>query len=202
MHSARFASGDDAAVRTRSSSVQFASADNVHMCKSRALYKRPEQDADDVCADPTNIRGVATHREQDRLPGTHQHLSPLASPVVPTSADIGSLDTGVFPRTESPTALTYIDPFDEVTQAPSSERNGSRFNLRPFGGRQRSSSPRGHLPHPAGPADMEREESRGLVSGPGQRRDSIDSGRGNEDDGDEGMYSEARLQKYDSRDVL
>lgn len=152
------------------------------------------------------MRGVATHREQDRIPGTHQHLSPLASPV-PGSADIGSLDTGRFPRFESPTAPSYIDPFEDrpVQDAKSTSHTGNRFNLRSFSrDRQRSNSrerPRGHLPHPIGSVDMEREESRGLVSGAGQRRDSMDSGRGQDDleDTDDDPH---RLQRFDSRDVL
>lgn len=175
------------------------------MCTPSEINRRSRRSADTLHdLDPINMRGVATHREQDRLPGSHQHLSPLASPV-PTSADIGSLDTGRFPQSESPTALSYVDPFEDsrvdLTAIPKSNTpTGGRFNLRAFS-RDRSNSrdrSRGHLPHPPGPADMEREESQGLVSGTGLRRDSVDSGRGHDEQEDDPH----RLHRVDSRDIL
>lgn len=127
-----------------------------------------------------------------RLPGSHQHLSPLASPI-PAGTDIGVLstqDTGRFPRSESPTEMgNYRDPFnakdDDEHDDVAVEPHRGRFNLRKFS-KEREPSREGHRTHrPAGPRDMDRDESERLVG----RRDSVDSDRGG-------------LERFDSRDVL
>ncbi|KAM0789325.1 hypothetical protein ACM66B_000161 [Microbotryomycetes sp. NB124-2] len=99
--------------RPRSSSIAFAPSDSVHRY-------------------PNDPRGISSHHQLDRLPGTHEHL-----PSVPGSADIASSGfspsaafkaggfspvpgTGAFDESQSAAPTQYEDPFEDDDERMSS----------------------------------------------------------------------------------
>ncbi|KAK4057234.1 hypothetical protein OIO90_001729 [Microbotryomycetes sp. JL221] len=200
--------------RPRSSSIAFAPSDAIHRYPNDPRGQSSHTQLD---------RAPGTHEHMSIVPGssdiTNHGFSPSAafrsggfSPVP---------GTGAFQESDSRHPAQYEDPFEDSTDpadrpqvlqhsrsapevaphvAAKPQTEGDRFRIAAPFTRDRSSSRtrEGHgVQRPKGPADLEQDESRGLVS----KHAATDST--NTDDADiDAEEDQSSLSRWDSRDVL
>ncbi|KAK4048239.1 hypothetical protein OIV83_004944 [Microbotryomycetes sp. JL201] len=194
--------------RPRSSSIAFAPSDSVHRY-------------------PNDPRGMPSHTQLERLPGTHEHM-----PSIPGSADIANSGfspsaafkaggfspvpgTGAFDESHSIAPAKYDNPFEDED-----ERTG-RGQVRPPPPTQTSSAPdvvqeslRGNRFNIVSPFRRDRSSSRTREGhgvphprGPADADESrglVSRSRNDEllPEAETDIDGQSQLEKWDSRDIL